>query len=83
MVDFVVEPEELDTRALEVARKIAAGPPLAIAMAKQLVDQAWADSVRSGIRQELLAQTVLFGSEDYQEARAARREGRGPSYTGR
>ncbi len=83
VVDFVVEPEELDARALEVARKIAAGPPLAIAMAKQLVDQAWADSVRSGIRQELLAQTVLFGSEDYQEARAARREGRGPSYTGR
>ena len=83
VVDFVVEPEDLDARALEVASKIAAGPPLAIAMAKQLVDQAWADSVRSGIRQELLAQTVLFGSEDYQEARAARREGRGPSYTGR
>jgi enoyl-CoA hydratase len=83
VVDFVVEPEDLDARALDVARKIAAGPPLAIAMAKQLVDQAWAEPVRRGIRQELLAQTVLFGSEDYQEARAARREGREPRYTGR
>jgi enoyl-CoA hydratase len=83
VVDFVVEPEDLDARALDVARKIAAGPPLAIAMARQLVDQAWAEPVRRGIRQELLAQTVLFSSEDYQEARAARREGREPRYTGR
>lgn len=83
VVDFVVESKDLDARALDAARRIAAGPPLAIAMAKQLVDQAWADSIRRGIRQELMAQTVLFGSEDYQEARSARSEGREPEYSGR
>jgi len=83
IVDWLVEPEELDERAFELAAKLAAGPPLAIAMAKQLVDQLWAGRVRDGIRQELLAQTALFSSEDYAEARSARSEGREPRYRGR
>jgi enoyl-CoA hydratase len=82
-VDFVVEPEALDQRAFDIARAFAAKPPIALAMGKQMVDQMHMGAVRAGIGQELLAQTALFQSEDYKEARAALREGRAPVYRGR
>ncbi|MEX6725409.1 enoyl-CoA hydratase/isomerase family protein [Parapedomonas caeni] len=82
-VDFVVSPEELDARALEIAKKIAAKPPICLAMAKTMIDQAHAGAVRNGIAQELLAQTALFKTEDYAEARAAIREKRTPIYKGK
>jgi enoyl-CoA hydratase len=82
-VDFVVPPEELDAKALEIAKNIAAKPPIALAMAKTMIDQAHAGAVRNGIAQELLAQTALFKTEDYIEARAALREKRVPVYKGK
>lgn len=82
-VDFVVAPEKLDGRALEIAKKIAAKPPLCLAMAKTMVDQGTAGAVRSGIAQELMAQSYLFKTEDYHEARAALREKRAPVYKGK
>lgn len=82
-VDFVVGPEELDDMALEIARKIAAKPPIALAMAKTMIDQGHTGAVRNGIAQELLAQTALFKTEDYIEARSAIREKRTPSYKGK
>lgn len=82
-VDFVVPPEELEGKALEIAKKIAAKPPIALAMGKTLIDQIHGPAVRNGIAQELLAQTALFKTEDYQEARAAIREKRAPVYKGK
>jgi enoyl-CoA hydratase/carnithine racemase len=83
IVDWLVSPEALDDEALAIAKKLAAGPPLAVSMAKQLVDQVWSEPLRRGIRAELLAQAALFKSEDYQEARAALREKRAPKYKGK
>jgi enoyl-CoA hydratase/carnithine racemase len=83
LVDQVVEPDQLDSTALGLAKRLAAGPPLALAMAKQVIDNMWAGALRSTIRAELLAQSALFRSDDYQEARSARREGREPNYLGR
>jgi enoyl-CoA hydratase len=82
-VDFVVEPEELDARALEIAKELAGKPPIALAMAKQLIDQLQGPAIRAGIFQELLAQSALFKTEDYVEARAAHREKRKPVYKGK
>ena len=83
IVDWVVAPEALDEEALRIAKQLASGPPLAIAMAKQLIDQFHGESVRRGIREELLAQSALFKTEDYQEARSALREKRSPRYKGK
>ena len=82
-VDFVVEPGALDDTALAVARKLAGKPPIALAMAKTMIDQGIAGAVRNGLAQELLAQTALFKTEDYAEARAAVREKRLPAYKGK
>ena len=83
LVDQVVTPEALDETALELAVKLAAAPPLATAMIKQIVDGMWQGPMHSGLRAELLAQSTLFTSADYAEAKAARRENRPPQYEGR
>lgn len=83
LVNEVVPVADLDRRAMELATRLAAGPPLALSFAKQLVDSAWAETIRRGIRAELLAQVALFSSADHREARDARREGRPPRYEGR
>jgi enoyl-CoA hydratase/carnithine racemase len=83
VVDFLVPPEELDARALAIAKRFAANAPLAVSMAKLLVDQQWADATRRGTRAELLAQAALFKSADYAEARAALREKRAPKFAGK
>ncbi|MEQ9663352.1 MAG: enoyl-CoA hydratase/isomerase family protein [Parasphingopyxis sp.] len=82
-VDFLVAPDELDTFALDMAKKLASKPPIALAMGKQMIDQMHGGAIRNGTRQELMAQTALFLTEDYKEARAAHREGRTPNYKGR
>ncbi len=83
LVDFLVPRAELDAFALTMARDIAAKPPLNLAMAKQLVDVSHGEAIRKGIRDELVAQTALFKTEDYREARAAHREKRQPKYIGK
>ena len=40
------------------------------------VTQAWAGSIRNGMRQELAAQTALFSSPEYLRRKAAREMGR-------
>ena len=82
MVDFVVDDADLDARALEIASKIAARPPIHVAMAKQLIDGVHGDQIRRGIREELVAISALYKTEDRQEARAARAEKRDPVFKG-
>lgn len=82
-VDFAVVPEELDARALEIATDIAARPPINLAMAKEMINLMHGPTIRTGTRAELYAQSYLFKTEDYQEARAAHREKRAPSYKGK
>lgn len=82
-VDFVTTPEDVDSKAQEIATELAAKPPIALAMAKSMIDQSTSGSIRNGLTQELLAQTALFRTDDYTEARTAIREGRPPVYKGR
>lgn len=82
-VDFVVEPESLDAQALELARDIAAKPPINLAMAKEMINLMHGATIRTGTRAELYAQSYLFKTEDYHEARTAIREKRAPHYKGK
>lgn len=82
-VDFVVDPQDLDAHALDLARDIAAKPPINLAMAKEMINLMYGPTIRTGTRAELYAQSYLFRTEDYQEARAALREKRPPQYRGK
>ncbi len=82
LVDFVVPDEELDEFAFDLATKVAARPPIHLAMAKVLIDGLHGESIRRGIREELIAITALYKTEDRQEAKAARAEKRKPEFKG-
>jgi enoyl-CoA hydratase len=83
LVDFVVPPDELEAKARGIAERLAANAPLAVQMGKQLVDNVWANAVRTALRSELMAQTALFTSRDRAEFKAATAEKRAPEFNGR
>jgi len=77
LVDFLVSPEELDAKAFEMAAKIAKNPHKAVVSAKELVDELWSDGVRAAIRRECNNQLMLYGTDDFNALREARRSQRG------
>jgi enoyl-CoA hydratase/carnithine racemase len=81
--EVLVEPDALDDVSFALARQIAGNAPLAVGVAKDLVDQVHRGAVANSTRSEALAQIALFSTADYQEARQARRDGRDPSFSGR
>lgn len=83
IVSRVVAPEELDDVVAAVAHELAKAPPFAVRMARQLVDELWADRAERSMREELIAQALCFASEDRAELKAARAEGREPRFRGR
>ena len=82
LCDFVVPRAELHAYALDIAKRIAAKPPVHVALAKQLCDTVHGDTIRHGLREELVAITALYRTADAEEARAARKEKRKPNFTG-
>ena len=82
-VDFIVGPDELDEKALSIARSIASKPPLNLAMGKDMVNLMHGPTIRTGTRAELMAQSYIFKTDDYAEARAALREKRAPVFKGK
>jgi enoyl-CoA hydratase/carnithine racemase len=83
IVSRVVEPERLDEEALAVAREIASRPPLAVKFSRAVLASLATPEVERSMHEEMLAQTVVFASEDYHELKAARAEGREPRFRGR
>ncbi len=79
LAEEIVPADQLTQRAMQFCLELAAQPVLAMSMGKLLVNQASAGSIRNGITQELLAQTALFSSSEYQQLKErhlrARREG--------
>jgi enoyl-CoA hydratase len=67
LAEEVVPVDQLTQRAMQFCLRLAAQPALAMSMGKLLVNQASAGSIRNGITQELLAQTALFSSAEYQQ----------------
>lgn len=82
IVSRLVEPDELDTTAMDMARKIAAAPAATVKMARRVIRHLSEQDVRTSMAEELIGQTWINKSADFAEFRAARAEGRDPTYTG-
>ena len=80
LVNEIVEPEELITRAWEVARTIADNAPLAIAASKWLMREAGVGAT-SALASEIFRH--VYDSEDAIEGPLAFREGRKPVWKNR
>ncbi len=82
IVNRVVPAGELDAVVDDWARRLAAGPPLALSMTKTMLNNAFAVSMDQALEDEGRCQTVNFGTADTAEAMAAFVQKREPRFTG-
>jgi enoyl-CoA hydratase/carnithine racemase len=64
LADAVVPDDEVYATAVAMARKFAAGPPLALAAAKQAIDEGLELPIQEGLALETRLFAELFGTED-------------------
>jgi 2-(1,2-epoxy-1,2-dihydrophenyl)acetyl-CoA isomerase len=82
IVNRVVAPEELEATTLQLAERLRAAPPIAIASAKQAVYISGASDLDEMLRYETEAQMRCFESDDGHEGVRAFFEKRDPGFTG-
>ncbi len=83
IVSRVVPPDELMSTAGELARKIAAGPPVAIRLAKRSLYGNAERDLRSALERETFSQNIASETEDAREGIRAFVEKRDPVFRGR
>ena len=82
IVNQVVAPEELEAATLQLAERLCAAPPIALAAAKQAVYVSGESDLDEMMRYETEAQLRCFESEDGHEGVRAFFEKRDPHFTG-
>lgn len=83
IVNAVVAPEELMAATRRLAGKIAAGPPVAMALSKRAIYHNQDVDLRSGLEFETFAQGVCRETEDSKEGVKAFMEKRAPVFRGK
>jgi 2-(1,2-epoxy-1,2-dihydrophenyl)acetyl-CoA isomerase len=82
IVNQVVAPEDLETVTLQLAERLRAAPPIALAAAKHAVYMSQAAELEEMLRYETEAQLRCFDSDDAHEGVHAFLEKREPRFTG-
>jgi 2-(1,2-epoxy-1,2-dihydrophenyl)acetyl-CoA isomerase len=83
LVNRVVPDDQLDAFVDDWARRLAAGPPIALAQSKRLLNNAIGITLEQALDEEGAAQTINFATKDTAEAVAAFLEKREPKFQGR
>jgi enoyl-CoA hydratase/carnithine racemase len=83
LVNRVLPDDELDEFVDGWARRLAAGPPQALAMSKKLLHEGSRSTMADALENEARCQTVNFASEDTTEAMRAFADKRDPVFKGR
>jgi enoyl-CoA hydratase/carnithine racemase len=83
LVNRVVDDAALDAFVADWAARLAAGPPLALAMTKRMLNNSAHVTLEQALDDEGAAQTVNFSTKDTAEAMSAFIEKRTADFTGR
>jgi enoyl-CoA hydratase/carnithine racemase len=83
LVTWVVSAAEIDAFVEELTARLAAGPPVALAQTKALLNEAADRTLRDALANEARAQVGNFATSDAAAAYAAFAQRREPSFTGR
>jgi enoyl-CoA hydratase len=83
LVSEIVPDPEVEGRAIDLARQIAALPPLAIQLAKEAVLAGMEAPLSSALALEAKSAQILFASQDQKEGMRAFIEKRKPKFSGR
>ncbi|OCB24052.1 enoyl-CoA hydratase/isomerase family protein, partial [Mycobacterium intracellulare] len=83
LVTWVVSAAEIDAFVTDLANRLAAGPPIALAHTKALLNEGADRTLRDALASEARAQGVNFATADTAAAYAAFAQRREPSFTGR
>ena len=83
LVNRVLPDSEIDGFVDAWAARLAAGPPIALAMTKRMLDNSMLVTLEQALDDEGVAQTVNFGTADTMEAMKAFGEKREPKFEGR
>lgn len=82
LVNYVVEPDELVKKAMELAARVAKNPPHSVRMTKQLLRESEHQSLESLLQLSAAMQAMAHHTEDHQEAITAFVEKRPGQYRG-
>ncbi|MDD5724422.1 MAG: enoyl-CoA hydratase-related protein [Syntrophales bacterium] len=83
LVNKVVPPDHLLKEAESFAIKLAAGPPLGLAVTKAALFRSYSTDLESQLEYEAAAQGFCLGTEDFQEGLKCLLEKRAPSFKGK
>jgi enoyl-CoA hydratase/carnithine racemase len=75
--------DELDATCEALCNELLACAPLAVGLAKRVMDASAKPALAATLEQEVTAQQVLAGSDDFAEGARALKEKRDPSFAGR
>ena len=83
LINYVVEHDQLLTKAKEIAAKIASQPPQALRMTKRLIRTGQHSTLQHIMEESAAFQSMCHYTEDHMEALNAMFEKRKPKYTGK
>lgn len=83
LINRVVPADAIDDLVATWAARLAAGPPIALAMTKRMLNRSFEQSFEQALDDEARCQTVNFGTQDTVEAITAFIQKRDPKFSGR
>ena len=82
-LNHLVSEEELENTTMDMAKKIAAGPPIAIRLSKLMLYKGLEFDLETAMKMAAAAETITLTSADHGEGTAAFRESRAPVFEDR
>lgn len=83
LVNYIYPLDELETKTIELANKIAEKSPIALQLAKEAVKLASRSNLDEGLRREIDLFAICFSTEDKEEGVSAFLEKRKPVFNGK